>query len=139
MKRNFRKKLFGINKSIFKKPSNIQYSFVYFYISQILSDPQKKEQYDNFGTVDGNQRETRDDSWTAHDFFREFRGPGGQYSFMFEDDPFSAFHSDSERKRNILNEYKYHNIVLPDSYHKPFLIYVLDEVCFDCMYIFNYL
>jgi len=53
---------------------------------------------------------------------------------MFEDDPFGSFRSDSDRKRNILNDHKYRNIVLPESYHKPFLIYVLDEICFDCNY-----
>eukprot|EP00111_Clytia_hemisphaerica_P005350 TCONS_00015466-protein len=99
----------------------------------ILSDAERKQQYDNYGTVneEGAPNQHSRDSWTAHDFFREFRGPGGQYSFMFEDSPFG--HGGHDEKHNILNNYNYNNIVLPDSYHKPFLIFVLDDICFDCL------
>lgn len=108
-----------------------QFEFNVFNISQILSDPKKKEQYDNFGTV-GDEGHKNRDSWTSHDFYRDFRGPGGQHSFMFEDSPFG---SDDNRKIRTLNNYNYKNIVIPDSYHKPFLIFAIDDVCFECEYI----
>lgn len=94
---------------------------------QILSDPEKKAKYDNYGTVDEDQQKR----WSAEDFFR---GPGGQFSFDFQDMPFGSFYNNhNDQKKNILTDYNYKNIVIPDSYHKPFLIYVVSDICFDCL------
>ena len=103
-----------------------------------MSDPQKKNQYDNFGTVgDAGGGHRSKNSWTSHDHSREFRGPGGYHSFMFEDMPFGSHFDDGDggQKRNILNDYNYDNIVLPDSYHKPFLLFVVDDICFECEFL----
>ncbi|XP_057305908.1 dnaJ homolog subfamily C member 16-like isoform X1 [Hydractinia symbiolongicarpus] len=97
---------------------------------EILSDSEKKEQFDRYGTTEKMSQQA-----AHHHFYHEFRkGPGGSYSFMFEDFPFGAgYHSHAQRKSNLLTRYSYQNIILPDSHHKVFLIAVFGEFCFDCL------
>jgi len=99
---------------------------------EILSNPERKEQYDTYGTTSPEEDQQR----KSHNHFaHEFRrGPGGSFSFMFEDFPFgSNFHSHQYQKRNVLTRYNYNNIILPDSHHKIFLIGVFADFCFECL------
>ncbi|XP_012556009.1 dnaJ homolog subfamily C member 16 isoform X1 [Hydra vulgaris] len=95
---------------------------------EILSDPDRKQQYDQYGTTDSQKQ-----NWK--NFHHEVRpGPEGFFSFMFEDLPFGThFHSQRRSKRNMLTRYSYQNIVLPDSYHKLFLIAVFEDMSLECI------
>lgn len=99
---------------------------------EILSNKEKRKAYDLYG--DANVSEPPTPQQHAN-FFHEFRkGPGGSFNFMFEDLPFgSNYRFHNYQRHNLLTRYNYHNIILPDSHHKLFLVYVVGEICFECL------
>lgn len=98
---------------------------------EILSDPDRRQMYDDYGTTqeprqgggggNGYQRDSFDQ------FFRDFHfgGFGGGF----------RFNSGQRRKstEEEINKKIYEETILPNSHIKPFLIFSYTEFCYSCM------
>ncbi|CAF1624706.1 unnamed protein product [Adineta ricciae] len=85
---------------------------------EILSDPKKRQDYDQFGTTsEGNQQR----GFNPHDFHDPF-------------DMFRAhfFHETSSNARKIIHAYEFLTDILPNSYTKPYVIFGSTNFCFHC-------
>ena len=92
---------------------------------QILSDEERRYNYDNYGT-------TSEQKPNSHQQQHGFRSPFGFYSDM----PFShSFFSNTGHKNiQILTNRLYENTVLSVSRRIPQLIYVYGDWCFQCKF-----
>lgn len=94
---------------------------------EILSNEERRSNYDRYGQMDGNQPLNQPPQG-----FRHFHD-----SFYFDE---SFFHfprsgRDSSDSKYLLNHAQYNNEVLADSYKRPYLIKVTSEWCFACVHI----
>jgi len=87
---------------------------------EILSDEEKKKQFDMFGTT-GQPSNSREQGSPFHD-------PHSGFSFFFNGMPFQNTWS----KPGQINYRSYYKAVLPESYEKPYLIEVISDWCFAC-------
>ncbi|XP_064641838.1 dnaJ homolog subfamily C member 16-like [Lineus longissimus] len=90
---------------------------------ETLTDPNKRKEYDNFGYVrmeTGNAQEYRRQS------FNQFHDMFGRSGFNFK------FGGESFNKYQITFR-SYRMNVKPESYHKPYLIYIYADLCMRCM------
>ncbi|XP_039519314.1 dnaJ homolog subfamily C member 16-like [Pimephales promelas] len=94
---------------------------------EILSNEERRANYDRFGQMDENQNFAR-----APQGFRHFHD-----SFYFDE---SFFHfprtsRDFTESKHLLHFNQYMNEVLPDSFKRPYLIKITSEWCFTCIHI----
>ncbi|XP_051532400.1 dnaJ homolog subfamily C member 16 [Myxocyprinus asiaticus] len=94
---------------------------------EILSNEERRANYDRFGQMDENQNFAR-----TPQGFRHF-----QDSFYFDE---SFFHfprtsRDFTDSKHLLHYNQYINEVLPDSFKRPYLIKITSEWCFTCIHI----
>ncbi|XP_006815097.1 dnaJ homolog subfamily C member 16-like [Saccoglossus kowalevskii] len=92
---------------------------------EILSDEERRRDYDNYGHTDPNQQQR------GFSGFHGFQGFQGFNEFQGFDFPFKRSSNSDQRHR--INTMGYHSRVLPLSNKKPFLIYVTADWCFTCM------
>lgn len=96
---------------------------------EVLSDPQKRQQYDMFGTVDGNFS-SRGDGMTAEDIMREFMGGGFGHFGGFGSRGFTnsaTYRRGSDKKIRI-------SVTLEDVYFERIknVTYDVDRSCDIC-------
>ncbi|RXN35407.1 dnaJ -like protein [Labeo rohita] len=94
---------------------------------EILSNEERRANYDRFGQMDENQNFAR-----APQGFRHYHD-----SFYFDE---SFFHfprtsRDFTDSKHLLHYNQYMNEVLPDSFKRPYLIKITSEWCFTCIHI----
>ncbi|TRZ01821.1 hypothetical protein DNTS_026171 [Danionella cerebrum] len=94
---------------------------------EILSNEERRANYDRFGQMDDNQNFAR-----APQGFRAY-----QDSFYFDE---SFFHfprtsRDFTESKYLLQYNQYMNEILPDSFKRPYLIKITSEWCFTCIHI----
>ncbi|XP_054769185.2 dnaJ homolog subfamily C member 16-like [Lytechinus pictus] len=91
---------------------------------EILSDDEKRREYDQFGSIDPNGSPRRQQDPFGDPFFQQhFNGFGGGFGFQESrnDDP----------RRVTLSRLQ--DGILPQSGNKPYLIFVTGSFCFNCM------
>ena len=100
---------------------------------EILTDDDKRRDYDRFGTTDDRPRQGHEGGGFGFPFpFSFFRtnegrgGPGG-----FRGGPFSSFF-DSEPDELLINRHVYENGVIPESYRHVYLIFAYSDWCGNC-------
>lgn len=104
---------------------------------ETLSDPEKRQQYDDFGYTAadaGQQRGQGRGPQGFHGFqgfqgFESFFGGGGGFHFNFND--FGGGESIIDKYRINLRQYE--TTILPNSNKKPCIIYSYTDFCFTCM------
>uniref|UniRef100_A0A673LW47 DnaJ homolog subfamily C member 16 n=1 Tax=Sinocyclocheilus rhinocerous TaxID=307959 RepID=A0A673LW47_9TELE len=94
---------------------------------EILSNEERRANYDRFGQMDENQNFAR-----APQGFRHYHD-----SFYFDE---SFFHfprtsRDFTDSKHLFHYNQYINEVLPDSFKRPYLIKITSEWCFTCIHI----
>lgn len=94
---------------------------------EILSNEERRANYDRFGQMDENQNFARPPQG-----FRQYHD-----SFYFDE---SFFHfprtsRDFTESKHLLHYNQYMNEVLPDSFKRPYLIKITSEWCFTCIHI----
>ncbi|KAJ8021396.1 DnaJ-like subfamily C member 16 [Holothuria leucospilota] len=92
---------------------------------EILSDDDKRSQYDRYGHVDenGGHHHRGNDN-----MFHGFHFPGGgQFSFKF------SSHSGGRSQQNRVSLRRLQAEIFPESYSKPYLLLVTGDWCFSCM------
>ena len=116
---------------------------------EVLSDPERRSLYDDYGTTSeprqgggggggggGFHRQSYDDFFRDFDGFESFFG-GHSGGFKFNN-----FHGGSREHNRKSNEEEvtkkiYDEVVFPQSYAKPFVIFSYTEFCFSCMSVDN--
>ncbi|XP_069860005.1 dnaJ homolog subfamily C member 16 isoform X2 [Dipodomys merriami] len=99
---------------------------------EILSNEEKRMNYDHYGDAGENQGYQKQQQREYH--FRHFHE-----NFYF-DESFFHFPFNSERRDSIDEKYLLHfshyvNEVVPDSFRKPYLIKITSDWCFSCIHI----
>ncbi|XP_040278544.1 dnaJ homolog subfamily C member 16 [Bufo bufo] len=98
---------------------------------EILSNEEKRTNYDRFGDVGDNQGYSQQQQ---HHHFRHFHD-----SFYFDESffhfPFNSERRDSTDEKYLLQFSHYINEVVPDSFRKPYLIKITSDWCFSCIHI----
>ncbi|XP_030632882.1 dnaJ homolog subfamily C member 16 [Chanos chanos] len=94
---------------------------------EILSNEERRANYDRFGQMEENQHFGQ-----AHQGFRHFHN-----SFYFDQSFFHFSHPgrDSSDNKFLLQYTQYINEIVPDSFKRPYLIKVISDWCFECVYI----
>ncbi|KAA0707909.1 DnaJ -like protein subfamily C member 16 [Triplophysa tibetana] len=94
---------------------------------EILSNEEKRANYDRFGQMDENQNFAR-----PQQGFRHF-----QDSFYFDESFFHFPRTSREftESKHLLHFKQYMNEVVPDSFKRPYLIKITSEWCFTCIHI----
>lgn len=94
---------------------------------QILSSEDRRANYDQFGQTDENQQHHQ-----APHGFRHFHD-----SFYFDQSFFRFTQStrDFTDSKHLLQYEKFMNVVVPDSFKRPYLIKITSEWCFSCIHI----
>ncbi|ESN95091.1 hypothetical protein HELRODRAFT_193633 [Helobdella robusta] len=98
---------------------------------ETLSDEDKREEYDKFGTTSSNAQERHHRNPFGGGGFEGFTfhfGQGGPFHFNFQDNGNSDLYS-----KYKINSWMYESVILPESTHKPFFIYAYTDFCFKCM------
>jgi len=113
---------------------------------EILSDPERRSLYDDYGTTNeprqggnggggGFHRQSYDDFFRDFDGFESFFG-GHSGGFKF-----NSFNNGREHNRKShedeITKKIYDEVVFPQSYMKPFMIFSYTEFCFSCMSVDN--
>ena len=114
---------------------------------EILSDPERRSLYDDYGTTNeprqggggggggGFHRQSYDDFFRDFDGFESFFG-GHSGGFKF-----NSFNSGREHNRKShedeVTKKIYDEVVFPQSYSKPYMIFSYTEFCFSCMSVDN--
>ena len=113
---------------------------------EVLSDPERRSLYDDYGTTSeprqggghgggggGYQRQSYDD------FFRDFDGFEGFFSGHSGGFKFNNNGREHNRKthEDEITKKIYDEIVFPQSYIKPYIIFSYTEFCFSCMSVDN--
>ncbi|XP_076123944.1 dnaJ homolog subfamily C member 16 [Alosa pseudoharengus] len=95
---------------------------------EILSNEERRSNFDRFGQMDENQQHH---SQPAHGFH------GFHNSFYFDDSffHFSRSGRDFADSKYMLHFAQYNNEVVPDSFKRPYLIKITSEWCFTCIHI----
>lgn len=101
---------------------------------QILSNEEKRWNFDRYGDVGENQGFPQQQQQQPHRPFHPFHE-----SFYF-DESFFHFPFNSERRDSIDEKYLLHfshyiNEIVPDSFRKPYLIKITSDWCFSCIHI----
>ncbi|CAH0390809.1 unnamed protein product [Bemisia tabaci] len=92
---------------------------------ELLSDPERRQQFDVFGTTE--EQPQRDDGRTQRfdaDFFA-----GSGFSFKFQDRDITVFH------KLTISSKIYENKMVPKSTHIPYLMLFYSDWCFSCLQI----
>ncbi|XP_066528447.1 dnaJ homolog subfamily C member 16 [Hoplias malabaricus] len=94
---------------------------------EILSNEERRANYDRFGQTDENQHHGQ-----APQGFRHFHD-----NFYFDQSFFHFTQStrDFTDSKHLLHYEHYMNKVLPDSFKRPYLIKITSEWCFTCIHI----
>ncbi|KAF4093663.1 hypothetical protein AMELA_G00004430 [Ameiurus melas] len=94
---------------------------------EILSSEDRRANYDQFGQTDENQQHHQ-----APHGFRHFHD-----SFYFDQSFFRFTQStrDFTDSKHLLQYEKFMNVVVPDSFKRPYLIKITSEWCFSCIHI----
>lgn len=91
---------------------------------ETLSDPQKRQHYDLFGSNSAQERsEHRGNPFDGFSFHFDRGGPF-QFHFSGSSNMFSKYK---------INLWTYQNMMLSESQRRPFLVYVYSDFCFRCM------
>nr|XP_033778004.1 dnaJ homolog subfamily C member 16 [Geotrypetes seraphini]XP_033778005.1 dnaJ homolog subfamily C member 16 [Geotrypetes seraphini]XP_033778006.1 dnaJ homolog subfamily C member 16 [Geotrypetes seraphini]XP_033778008.1 dnaJ homolog subfamily C member 16 [Geotrypetes seraphini]XP_033778009.1 dnaJ homolog subfamily C member 16 [Geotrypetes seraphini] len=97
---------------------------------EILSNDEKRSNFDRYGDVGENQGYSQQ----QHHPFRHFHE-----NFYFDESffhfPFNSERRDSTDEKYLLHFSHYINEVVPDSFHKPYLIKITSDWCFSCIHI----
>uniref|UniRef100_A0A4W4EJ05 J domain-containing protein n=1 Tax=Electrophorus electricus TaxID=8005 RepID=A0A4W4EJ05_ELEEL len=94
---------------------------------EILSNEERRANYDRFGETDENQHRSQ-----AQQGFRHFHE-----SFFFDQTFFHFRQStrDFADSKHMLHYEQYMNEIVPESFRRPYLIKVTSEWCFSCIHI----
>ncbi|CAH1775721.1 unnamed protein product [Owenia fusiformis] len=87
---------------------------------ETLSDPEKRSDYDNFGTTSAREE---NHMRREHDPFAHFFGGGGGFGRGRE----SSF---GKHRMTFMH---FQNKVLAESHYRPFVVYAYTDFCFGCM------
>ena len=101
---------------------------------ELLTDEEKRRNYDQFGTTDDNpQGHGRQGGYGGFPFSDFFGGGGGRGGpgRGFRGGPFSSFF-DSEPDELLINRHVYERDVLPGSYSHVYLLYAYSDWCGNC-------
>ncbi|XP_029434617.1 dnaJ homolog subfamily C member 16 isoform X2 [Rhinatrema bivittatum] len=97
---------------------------------EILSNEEKRSNFDRYGDMGENQGYPQQ----QHHPFRHFHE-----NFYFDESffhfPFNSEKRDSTDEKYLLHFSHYINEVVPDSFHKPYLIKITSDWCFSCIHI----
>lgn len=92
---------------------------------KILSNNEKRSLYDSHGYAATQEQQRQSDQG------------GGDFPFFFRNGPFGSFSfnfgSESIIDKYIIGLQTYENLILPESYRKPFFLYAYGDFCFACM------
>ena len=95
---------------------------------QVLSDDDKRQRYDLTGEMEDTPTRHSHSSRGGFTVFQSGGGGGGfQFHFQF---PGRGGHA---RRDDSINSGVFFDRVLPESHHKPYLMYFYHDFCFECM------
>ncbi|XP_071446764.1 dnaJ homolog subfamily C member 16 isoform X1 [Hetaerina americana] len=97
---------------------------------ELLSDPERRKQFDNFGVTEDPALQKKPDysHYRRFDPLDDLFGfPGSGFRFHFQDRDITIFHKLSITTR------AYENTIVPKSFKTPYLILFYSDWCFTCL------
>lgn len=107
-------------------------SFI-FPLKQILSNEEKRLNFDRYGDVGENQgypQQQQQQHRPFHHFHESFYFDESFFHF-----PFNSDRRDSSDEKYLLHFSHYVQEIVPDSFRKPYLIKITSDWCFSCIHI----
>lgn len=99
---------------------------------ELLTDPERRKQYDNFGVTEEGPpplRPKRDYSQYRQDPLDELFGKHSAFRFTYQDRDITTFHQFTVTTRAFENK------IVPKSFRVPYLILFYSDWCFPCLQI----
>lgn len=98
--------------------------------SQILSNEEKRANFDRYGDAGESQGYSQHQQRQFHHFHEGFYFDESFFHF-----PFNSERRDTSDEKYLLHFSHYINEIVPDSFKKPYLIKITSDWCFSCIHI----
>lgn len=105
-------------------------TFLLSFASQILSNEEKRANFDRYGDAGESQGYSQHQQRQFHHFHEGFYFDESFFHF-----PFNSERRDTSDEKYLLHFSHYINEIVPDSFKKPYLIKITSDWCFSCIHI----